>query len=257
MSADAAAECPKVRGTIEYSTDTPPTHTLELSAVAQGDKIGVDASRHDLGLPEGDIGEHRRIVGEVERVRGVDAASDIWLRTPSGAELHIYPKRGKVERVDDGERVEHDFGEVHGVATLRNAGLTFEGEVNPAAGLELEKGDEPYEVVRVTGSIDGVPVQIDPPMTPDEIHRDARRARRLIHELRDTQSNRGNEITYCQLYGSLGRIGVTVEVGHRPLRNGIRTGHVDGFDLQSVTPRGTSEAYLKFTDADVDQPGGA
>jgi hypothetical protein len=133
-----------IESTLEYSTDRADAHMLDLEAVAEGDRVGIDASGYDLGLPEADFthAEHSRIAGTVYRRHGAGgAASDLWVRTDSGAELHVYPRRGKVERVDEGERVEHEYGDVHGVATLRNAGLTFEGRVaalEPAAVSDLD-----------------------------------------------------------------------------------------------------------------------
>jgi hypothetical protein len=144
-----------VRSVVEHD-HSPDTRMLDLDAVGEGDRVGIDASPYDLGLPEGDTDDdHCRIVGEVYRRAGpYDTATDLWVRTPSGAELHVYPRRGKVDRVDDGERVDRGSGEVYGVTTLVNAGLTYEGEVDDGYGY-VAAADRLRQIAEACDAPDG------------------------------------------------------------------------------------------------------
>lgn len=106
VGAASDLKCGEVIGERGKDLSTGRAPLIDLSGVREGTTFAVSTSPIDLGLPDEDREAHPEANGvpvEVYRVRGRSSAgtpSDIWGTTPSGADLHIYVRRGKVERID-------------------------------------------------------------------------------------------------------------------------------------------------------------
>jgi hypothetical protein len=116
-------------------TDVSPP-VADLRAVREGDRIGLsvrDAEHLGLDRTGGDTSDRGGgLLIDVTRIReGLDdaAPSDLWGETPSGAWVHVYPRRGKVERVDDGrDAADHNVTSlVNTAAHVETPGWTRDG----------------------------------------------------------------------------------------------------------------------------------
>lgn len=91
---------------------------------------------------------------------------------------------------------------------------------------------------------DDISVDVNRRMTEYEASKWRDRADRLLEELRNGLPD--YEIEHLVAYGSSRRIGVRLGRTDDPLRNGIMTGNVEGFDVEAVSPVNHDTVFVRF-----------
>lgn len=105
-------QCGHVVGTMKdiANADDRTHHVLKAATVKSGMRIAVSAGNAEKPIRADWSDDHTGglivDVTDVRQLRDDEAPSDVYGVTPSGIDVHIYPRRGKVELRRDGDRLE-------------------------------------------------------------------------------------------------------------------------------------------------------